>query len=111
MRGLKYAIVYRTGVFYLVALFVSAWIEIIIEYCLTNSINVALFVSAWIEIIKAKNYKKHLPVALFVSAWIEICETESQKNILIDVALFVSAWIEINIESVRLIIDLKSHSL
>ena len=35
-------------------------------------IVVALFVSAWIEILEADNKKIKEEVALFVSAWIEI---------------------------------------
>ena len=58
---------------------------------------VALFVSAWIEIEeKGMDTYKKMQVALFVSAWIEIF-----KKALIEhdatVALFVSAWIEINL--------------
>ena len=55
---------------------------------------VALFVSAWIEISVEKRSGIKRRVALFVSAWIEILEL-GQKLYLTRVALFVSAWIEI----------------
>ena len=56
----------------LVALFVSAWIEIPLMMWSTSFFAVALFVSAWIEIPLKIIKKTNVMVALFVSAWIEI---------------------------------------
>ena len=54
---------------------------------------VALLVSAWIEIFKLQNAELGENVALLVSAWIEIVQ-EGVSQISQLVALLVSAWIE-----------------
>ena len=56
----------------LVALFVSAWIEIVVQNVILKMLKVALFVSAWIEILLNSLFSLTTAVALFVSAWIEI---------------------------------------
>ena len=79
---------------YIVALHVSAWIEIIRFYNLDTFVNVALHVSAWIEILPLASQMGCYTVALHVSAWIEILPDKiNGLNPL--VALHVSAWIEI----------------
>ena len=78
----------------LVALLVSAWIEITRTIEWLGNGNVALLVSAWIEIAIIRCKAMLLIVALLVSAWIEIW-TGSVTSLEIDVALLVSAWIEI----------------
>ena len=51
----------------------SAWIEIESKKRLpVATLGVALFVSAWIEIVKKADHAVKVTVALFVSAWIEI---------------------------------------
>ena len=56
----------------MVALLVSAWIEIIyLRHCKLKG-KVALLVSAWIEITAATKASQYYLVALLVSAWIEI---------------------------------------
>ena len=75
----------------------SAWIEI--DDLLKDSglTAVALFVSAWIEIMLMTIASFEYGVALFVSAWIEIDDLLKDSG-LTAVALFVSAWIEIVME-------------
>ncbi len=69
---------------------------------------VALLVSAWIEIWMIGMQQERNTVALLVSAWIEIIHKRSDR-IGSAVALLVSAWIEIeNHFAVK--IALKSHS-
>ena len=55
-----------------VALFVRAWIEILMDNFVLKIIGVALFVRAWIEIGPETSSKLYGRVALFVRAWIEI---------------------------------------
>jgi len=71
---------------------------------------VALLVSAWIEICVFKVNDYHNKVALLVSAWIEICvfKVNDYHN---KVALLVSAWIEIGFKNDLAGIWNKSHSL
>ena len=56
----------------LVALLVSAWIEISTSTCAITDTIVALLVSAWIEINGTMIIGGYDGVALLVSAWIEI---------------------------------------
>ena len=60
-----------------VALLVSAWIEIALEYPCHVPRLVALLVSAWIEITYRENQCPGSIVALLVSAWIEIAASTS----------------------------------
>ena len=72
MRGLKYSYSCIIRYITIVALLVSAWIEILNGFETRVNTCVALLVSAWIEIkqIKDKSFNEY--VALLVSAWIEI---------------------------------------
>ena len=103
---------------FVVALFVSAWIEIKGLMQVIDPTFVALFVSAWIEMFCGFFKCPHRGyVALFVSAWIEIltnlmnkpaelCRTLREcvdwntfmvtTTPIAEVALFVSAWIEMS---------------
>ena len=72
--------------------------------------RVALFVSAWIEILQSNQEIVDFTVALFVSAWIEIWYNVGDDDTQL-VALFVSAWIEIGLETSILLQSLQSHSL
>ena len=55
---------------------------------------VALYMSAWIEIKIIQVFMEQPQVALYMSAWIEIHKTETQE-LTKTVALYMSAWIEI----------------
>ena len=100
---------------YVVALFVSAWIETVMMIIYGNLVRVALFVSAWIETSAVNPLTAGWSVALFVSAWIETnllygggMSVSRTLRECVDwnfwtwripskaqvVALFVSAWIE-----------------
>ena len=101
-----------------VALYTSAWIEMLQPYCRHFLRLVALYTSAWIEIIAFLNSTDEDTVALYTSAWIEISlypcyqvrgtsshstrvrglKSSKLRVIGIDdpVALYTSAWIEIN---------------
>ena len=51
----------------------SAWIEIAATLStIDNAANVALYMSAWIEMISACKFPISVCVALYMSAWIEI---------------------------------------
>ena len=55
-----------------VALYTSAWIEIMYDGSGSFTDYVALYTSAWIEIVCGFRSKKRPRVALYTSAWIEI---------------------------------------
>ena len=100
-----------------VALYTSAWIEIVRNVRVCAMPNVALYTSAWIEIITFEHWKNGNIVALYTSAWIEILTLPppalrllgshstrvrglkysnfDRKNGITYVALYTSAWIEI----------------
>ena len=59
-------------VYYNVALFTRAWIEISTGLMYKGLNAVALFTRAWIEIIRAKDGSQTTAVALFTRAWIEM---------------------------------------
>ena len=62
--------------------------------------GVALFTRAWIEIQYISLIRLLYTVALFTRAWIEI-DLAKDKEFRDDVALFTRAWIEIRYRSVR----------
>ena len=97
--------------FVVVALLVSAWIEISMKRSShTLLAAVALLVSAWIEMLQVKRGQSVVLVALLVSAWIEI-QVPSPLLSSLSVALLVSAWIEIAGKPRGACIPEKSHSL
>ena len=71
---------------------------------------VALLVSAWIEILTLPIDLPLTTVALLVSAWIEIVAFLI-KWVLQAVALLVSAWIEMSKVTAITFMNLLSHSL
>ena len=94
----------------IVALLVSAWIEIFgLGVALVMYPLVALLVSAWIEIQLRRRLDQARSVALLVSAWIEI-RPKTNGYFLIFVALLVSAWIEISPTRPNNPEPTKSHS-
>ena len=65
----------------IVALLVSAWIEIVnLRYAICAGC-VALLVSAWIEMYIHNDTAFNQNVALLVSAWIEIKEESENENL------------------------------
>ena len=63
-----------------VALYTSAWIEMIQKIKSLPLITVALYTSAWIEIIKATSTFGNVHVALYTSAWIEIFSGQLEET-------------------------------
>ena len=57
--------------------------------------SVALYTSAWIEIMIVGRPRRWIAVALYTSAWIEITNSVTLETIASLVALYTSAWIEI----------------
>ena len=72
----------QMGLSYLtVALYTSAWIEIM-ELFIGGIMNaVALYTSAWIEINFRQAIRTSWPVALYTSAWIEIAAKQKRRAI------------------------------
>ena len=62
----------------LVAPYVGAWIETMIDVCEEVAFYVAPYVGAWIETPKRAQLRKGVGVAPYVGAWIETynCYTE-----------------------------------
>ena len=65
-----------------VALYTSAWIEIMYDGSGSFTDYVALYTSAWIEIVCGFRSKKRPRVALYTSAWIEIATKYFSSGIL-----------------------------
>ena len=117
VRGLKFNQQMICLKLALVALYMSAWIEIGSLLCPAGALTSALYMSAWIEIVSLTTHNSILSVALYMSAWIEILiyTTFSLKFVrshstwvrglkfelyevlmsMCIVALYMSAWIEI----------------
>ena len=72
MRGLKYQDIAELRQRQRVALYMSAWIEIISVPSNASAITVALYMSAWIEMLYIVETYLFIIVALYMSAWIEI---------------------------------------
>ena len=64
----------------LVALYMSAWIEIGSLLCPAGALTSALYMSAWIEIVSLTTHNSILSVALYMSAWIEILGISFEKR-------------------------------
>ena len=82
-------------IFKLVALYTSAWIEIVQQHPCSTCQEVALYTSAWIEMFPMPYRCTYLSVALYTSAWIEMISRKTSHRFE-KVALYTSAWIEIN---------------
>ena len=72
MRGLKYNIIPQRHITCVVALYTSAWIEIVDKLLKAVRPLVALYTSAWIENMNKQERLAYQHVALYTSAWIEI---------------------------------------
>ena len=72
MRGLKFPEFRTQSCWFTVALYTSAWIEIILSKAGYLLAYVALYTSAWIEILRSAEANVNVTVALYTSAWIEI---------------------------------------
>ncbi|TDW03914.1 hypothetical protein B0G66_103213 [Bacillus badius] len=93
-----------------VALYMSAWIEIVNCRNLIYRNLVALYMSAWIEINPITPFTSCLgQVALYMSAWIEIADGP-RNGTQLAVALYMSAWIEIMITLITFL-KRSSHSI
>ena len=71
--------------------------------------EVALYTSAWIEIVRLDMVNQRIDVALYMSAWIEI-DAFGLNATSITVALYTSAWIEIKHYECQIRIRYPSHS-
>ena len=80
VRGLKYKKIRLIKPLNHVALYTSAWIEIMIFGYSYASIKVALYTSAWIEIFVILGMVGGSRVALYTSAWIEIYAAHVKAN-------------------------------
>ena len=65
---------------FVVALYMSAWIEMNLQGKQIPTTTVALYMSAWIEIKMAFMLLNKLLVALYMSAWIEITLRMHEKE-------------------------------
>jgi len=82
MRGLKSIYFYDNRIPFVVASFMDAWIEIIID-CVASSIAlVASFMDAWIEIHDLCLSQAPESVASFMDAWIEIRDVIGSRVII-----------------------------